>query len=719
MSYHKVALCLLLVLTFSCSNLEKKESIRKFSGKVIAAIGEFYIIGNIPNRYLKKSERALKGKYTLGYVKVQDQLIAEIGAFKNKRQYNKFVKSKKTSKVIFAKSSKSKKYSKTFDYLYPGLIDLHNHTKQNNLGVWDLAKGQFNNRFEWRKWSKYKYSVSGNMNPWIGYGKPIACAAFRWSEMQAMVLGTTYLQGPSSCVTNFGIARVEDPKAYISNKKKISAPTDLVLPADFTYFWEVLKPLIEAGLSYEKALAQDVNENCSLDHKFTEANVNESVSLKILADKSLLKDKCTAHHSKFIRFINWHHKTIASKKNAMKHPDYASFIVHLAEGRRDDAYNQTEFVMAKLMGFVGPRINFVHGVGITKSGLTEMGKNGMGIIWSPFSNMILYGQTLDVKTAKTAGVNLALGSDWLPTGTRSVLDELKVAYKYVLADVNKVGLKKIINDEDLYLMVNENPAKMIGHFEVNPAKGEHGIGQLKVGAMASIIAVKKYSENPYKNLVRYAFEKDINLVVVNGEPMYGSKSYISQLGFNSGDYEVLPNHLPGLNNIVNSDYPKPDSLKPSSSEKKEILEDLAIYVQDYIKANNITVKNTCKFTEDKVFIHQSSINDSKELVDFFEKTGINLDRAHDIYNLVAINMLTQSRNLHDPSKGKPEYAVTKFPSLYSCNQPSYVKRVYDFIKPYANTDEFREIRTKKARALRRSTLGGAAASDNMAAKYPN
>ena len=54
---------------------------------------------------------------------------------------------------------------------------------------------------------------------------------------------------------------------------------------------------------------------------------------------------------------------------------------------------------------------------------------------------------LNIKAAKEAGVLLALGSDWLPTGTRNVLEELKVASAYVDKDPYQEGLSKIFTDE--------------------------------------------------------------------------------------------------------------------------------------------------------------------------------------------------------------------------------------------------------------------------------
>ena len=49
------------------------------------------------------------------------------------------------------------------------------------------------------------------------------------------------------------------------------------------------------------------------------------------------------------------------------------------------------------------------------------------MVWSPLSNLLLYGATADVAAAQAAGVSIGLGSDWSPAGSKNLLGELKVA----------------------------------------------------------------------------------------------------------------------------------------------------------------------------------------------------------------------------------------------------------------------------------------------------
>ena len=52
------------------------------------------------------------------------------------------------------------------------------------------------------------------------------------------------------------------------------------------------------------------------------------------------------------------------------------------------------------------------------------------MVWSPLSNLLLYGATARVDAAKRAGVRIGLGSDWSPSGSKNLLGELKVAWLY-------------------------------------------------------------------------------------------------------------------------------------------------------------------------------------------------------------------------------------------------------------------------------------------------
>lgn len=691
-----------------------------FAGKGLVLVGE------VPSIYLE--DKSNDGKTYLAAIRIEKRIITnelnslpepQATALKGFGATEEAAKAAIRAKfdgdtVVFVKSAGSTEY----DVLYPGLIDLHNHTKQNNLGVWGEAQGQFENRFVWRAWSGYKKAVSGNMNPWIGWGKPITCAAFRWSEMQAMVLGTTYLQGPSSCIKDFGIHQVEDAKAYVSKKKGVQAPTDVVIPADMVFVWNTLGPFIKnQGMTYEQALAHVLTkgdgkgfEGCAglREIGVTAENVNSKEILDTLTNqKALIKacgfeDKDTAKENlpeKFIRYVYYIHKTIAGRKSYFEDPKHSALIAHLAEGRREDAYNKREFELLEMLGLIRPHVNLVHAVGVDAAGFKKMQENGMGIVWSPFSNMLLYGETLDVKAALDSGVTIALGSDWVPTGARGVLEELKVAADYIdretaEGDSGEVNSSQF-TDELLYKMVTENPAKMINHWEIT--KGEAGIGRLAKGAMGTLIAVKKSVGNPYTNLVRHATEKEVNLVVIDGRAIYGNESYVQAAGEHA--YEPMQQYFAGLSALrPGQQLPVAPSGKLSNAKKIAHLEAVGKAAMQL----DLDVVDSCGFTEAKVFVHQDSWKRNGIPESFFANSGVDLDRFSNIQRLIGANMMTQTRN--QASGVDEKYWVQYFPSLYSCNDPQHQERVALMVETDGsgtNSQNFRDRPSKLSKVAKK------------------
>ncbi len=586
--------------------------------------------------------------------------------------------------------------SERFDVVYPGMINLHNHTKQDVLPVWGAAKGQFANRFEWRDWDDYTKAVSFNMNPWIDH--PVTtCAAFRWAELQATVLGTTYLQGPSDCVANFSVHQVEDGASYLADSDaarlaNVQAPTDLVVPEDMSFVWKHLRPMVASGMSYEEALLKKVQEICpKLVAQFGIKDVMGKAELDVFKDKAKVTAGCDANPDKFQRFLNWQHKTVAGKRRYLSDPKRAAVIVHLAEGRRKDPYNTIEFEMLKLFGLDQARVNLVHGVGVDAEGFKHMAAKGMGLIWSPFSNFLLYGETLEVEAAVKAGVDVSIGSDWTPTGSKGVLEELKIARAYA----KQAGIEGVITDEVLYKMATENPARMLGHEESSPADGRHGIGKIVPDAAASFVVMSARDDDAYANFVT-GETKDVELVMVDGRAVYGELEYLAILAPNA-DVEKLPAHLATSDGLValGASLPQVD---PEADDQTKT-QQLAVLLKDE-RVAGLPKSTACGF--EKGFVTRAS---GEPLVSTFKAaSGLDLDRPSGIQAVLAANLLTQSFN-HKPNpakqKGDAKFAVRKFPALFSCDDPDYSARFSAFVEEEigANRDGRKARRNDAAKPL--------------------
>jgi 5-methylthioadenosine/S-adenosylhomocysteine deaminase len=94
------------------------------------------------------------------------------------------------------------------------------------------------------------------------------------------------------------------------------------------------------------------------------------------------------------------------------------FLIHLGEGLPSDQLSVDEFGKLKDKGLLTNRTAIIHGTAFGKTQFDAMHAAGTYLIWSPTSNLNLYGTTTDVLTAMKAGVTVVLSPDWEPTGSR-------------------------------------------------------------------------------------------------------------------------------------------------------------------------------------------------------------------------------------------------------------------------------------------------------------
>lgn len=197
------------------------------------------------------------------------------------------------------------------------------------------------------------------------------------------------------------------------------------------------------------------------------------------------------------------------------------FLLHLSEGVDDRSRSFFESLKAPDGSYlIGPNLVGIHGTALNKEQMKRM-KDGSGIVWSPLSNLLLYGSTTDVETALQDGVRVALGSDWGPSGTKNLLGELKIA-KIVSAH-----LGNLISDRDLVRMVTSTPAQMMSWSKF--------LGTVEVGKIADLLVLDGVSKDPYAQVIE-ARESDVVAVLINGRPRAGRATVINPL---TRDVEML------------------------------------------------------------------------------------------------------------------------------------------------------------------------------------
>lgn len=194
-----------------------------------------------------------------------------------------------------------------------------------------------------------------------------------------------------------------------------------------------------------------------------------------------------------------------------------AYFYHLAEGVGSTA--RKRFLDLAANQLVQESLVGIHSLGLKPEDLVAMAGMRAKVVWSPFSNLLLYGKTLDLKALKDSGAMFSIGCDWSPSGGKNLLQELKVA-RFVV-EVQKSGH----NSMDLVRAATSHPATILGW--------DSYLGVLKPGAFADLILVDGTGDNPYDHLID-AIEKDIKLVVVHGIPRYGFKDIMRHI---NGDVE--------------------------------------------------------------------------------------------------------------------------------------------------------------------------------------
>lgn len=196
--------------------------------------------------------------------------------------------------------------------------------------------------------------------------------------------------------------------------------------------------------------------------------------------------------------------------------DGHSFVYHLAEGTAP-ALNR-EFDDLKTAGCIHPQLIGIHCTALGKEQFTDWGATPGTVVWSPFSNIWLYGDTTDVMEARRQGLLVCLGSDWGPSGTRNLLGELKVAALW-----NDTSLGGALSARELCEMVTSNPGEALRR------AWHHDVGRLRAGALADIMVTSKRDPDIHRSLVQ-STERHVRLVVVGGRPVYGNRALLKAAG---------------------------------------------------------------------------------------------------------------------------------------------------------------------------------------------
>jgi 5-methylthioadenosine/S-adenosylhomocysteine deaminase len=200
-----------------------------------------------------------------------------------------------------------------------------------------------------------------------------------------------------------------------------------------------------------------------------------------------------------------------------------AFYIHLAEGRSDNARSREEFDTLVELNALTERTVIIHGTALSADQLGDVKDAGAKLVWSPQSNLRLYGETTRAGEALERGLPVGLGADWLPSGSTSLLAELKVARRSLQEQGHVPKAKKLVD------MVTRDAAEIAGL--------EDRLGTLAAQRPADLVVFDRREEDPWENVVA-ADPSWIELVMIDGDLAYGRDTLVRKLT-DSGDHDRL------------------------------------------------------------------------------------------------------------------------------------------------------------------------------------
>lgn len=211
-------------------------------------------------------------------------------------------------------------------------------------------------------------------------------------------------------------------------------------------------------------------------------------------------------------------EALAKKAQAQKNGQ--GFIYHCGEGSVNSLVRR-EFVDASQAGCLQKNFICIHCNSITRDDWQFWPTERAGaIVWSPFSNLWLYGSTTDITAARGQGILVCIGSDWGPSGTKNVQGEVKAAR---LAS-EKFGFG--LSDRDLFAMITSNPGDALARVwnKVSGRLVEGGLADVTIMRARGKISAQN---SAFKQLV-LSTEDDVMLTVVEGIARYGDAGLLAQ-----------------------------------------------------------------------------------------------------------------------------------------------------------------------------------------------
>ena len=402
--------------------------------------------------------------------------------------------------------------------IFPGLLDLHSHVEYGFFQLWQSEENQvpWDNRFEWRSAASTKRDLLDKFlqiskqweNPLEKTKDALLGDLIEYfAELQAAASGTTVIQG------------YNQTEAY------------------------------DTADSHEKV--RIIRDTCSAQDLGVEPGKEMTSVLELYKPDAVLTADDPATYLPPIDTANWqaieavHTETektyLEELLAAIENKKAAGYLIHMAEGRPGATLEEMDpFVDLEFSQFQdaietgisdgrftpedvrNAHIGLIHacGVNLSDEAVYRFIKDcGIALIWSPVSNLMLYGDTPTFYDyLADEGILVGIGSDWSPSGSKSVWDECKFAYAYMQAHAKNPAHAK----EELLKACTYTPARIMG----NPR-----VGNITPGGFADLFILR--GEEPIQgnldkalDLFIGADDRAVEGVVVGGKTVYGEMDFL-------------------------------------------------------------------------------------------------------------------------------------------------------------------------------------------------
>lgn len=336
----------------------------------------------------------------------------------------------------------------TFGVISPGLVDAHNHLTYDFLPEW-VAGTTYGSRYEWSDVAAYEdhirpFADGRNENARI-------CPGAKWGELRSIVHGTTTVMGQSanrSCLNR--LARNADHHhglGYDHMRTTISSPRDLT-DSDAAGLVEDFSAATEPTTRYAVHMQEGVS--------------GSNVEL-----------------------------------------EFDSFA---GRDPRSNRHMGTSLLAAPDGSWSGVGL-LIHSMGLTEAQLAEAAMADAHVVWSPSSNLILYGETAPIAAMLDMGLEIGLGPDWTVSGEDHVLGEMRFAHAYGTAE----GISAL-TPARIWEMATAGGAGAVGL--------EARIGRLEEGMVADVTVFGRRAMDPYRAVLD-SEAADVRLVFIGGLAYYG------------------------------------------------------------------------------------------------------------------------------------------------------------------------------------------------------